>query len=62
MKKTKLLLILFALLAFGQMAWAQLPTESVSYIDTDGSTNTVNAVSISRYVAGSTIGVANNTT
>ena len=59
MKKNKLLLILFALLAFGQMAWAQ-DIVSVNYVDEQGETQTVNAPSIDHISSvnpnGSTIG------
>lgn len=58
----RILTLIAALLLGAAGVWAQLPTESVSYIDADGSTQTANAVSLSHYNAGSTIGVANNTT
>ena len=56
MKKTKLLLILFALFAFGQMSWAQ-DQVSVSYVDENGTTQTHNAYKLDEFVSVSPSGV-----
>ena len=45
MKKNKLFLMLLALLAFGQTAWAQ-SIVSVNYVDENGMTQPVNAISL----------------
>ena len=45
MKKARLLLILLALLAFGQTAWAQ-SIISVNYIDANGQSQPANAISL----------------
>ena len=61
MKKTKLLLSLLAIMAFGQMAWAQ-SIVSVNYVDENGVTQPVNATSLDEIAGvnpnGATIGTS----
>ena len=61
MKRFKLLLILFAFMAFGQTAWAQ-SIISVNYVDENGVTQTENAISLDQIANanpnGATIGTS----
>ena len=61
MKKNRLLIILLALFAFGQMAWAQ-SIISVNYVDENGVTQTENAISLDQIANanpnGATIGTS----